>query len=286
MKSGASGYNLTTHINNFDLSYDDIGEGDVPIIFLHGYPFDKTMWAGQLDFLKSGYRVIACDIRGFGASVDETSYLSINLFTDDLVVFMAKLNIDKAILCGLSMGGFIALNAQKRFPDLFEALILCDTQCIADTPEVKAKRYKTIDDIKAKGENEFNEGFIKNVFHKDSFTNKKEIVANVRDVVFSNSQHILTMGLKALAERAETCSTLHQIDIPTLIICGREDMVTPLAQSASMHQAIAGSILQIIDDAGHVSNLEQPFEFNKHLYDFLETLNSSEVEPMLESSEK
>lgn len=285
MKSGASGYNLTTHINNFDLSYDDVGKGDIPIIFLHGFPFDKTMWAGQLDFLKSGYRVIACDIRGFGASIDETSYLSINLFADDLVVFMAKLNIDKAILCGLSMGGFIALNAQRRFPDLFETLILCDTQCIADTPEVKAKRYQTIDEINANGENEFNDEFIKKVFHKDSLTNKKEIVANVRDVVFSNSQHIITMGLKALAERAETCSTLHQIAIPTLIICGREDAVTPLAQSASMHQAIAGSILQIIDDAGHVSNLDQPFEFNKHLYDFLETLNLSEVDTVIKSKE-
>ncbi len=285
MKSEPNGYNLTTHINNFDLSYDDVGEGAIPIIFLHGFPFDKTMWAGQLEFLKSGYRAIACDIRGFGASHDEASYLTINLFADDLIVFMSKLNIDKAIICGLSMGGFIALNAQKRFPDRFEALILCDTQCIADTPEVKAKRYKTIDDIKANGVTEFNEGFIKSVFHKDSLTDKKEIVEKVRGVVFSNSQHIITMGLTALAERSETCSTLDEIDIPTLIICGKEDVVTPLAQSESMHKNIEGSILQIIDDAGHVSNLEQPFEFNKHLYDFLATLKGNEVQPVLESKE-
>ncbi|MBL0007291.1 MAG: alpha/beta hydrolase [Saprospiraceae bacterium] len=283
MKPGPTGYNLTTHINNFDLSYDDVGEGAIPIIFLHGFPFDKSMWAGQLEFLKSGYRVIACDIRGFGASHDETSYLTINLFADDLVVFMSKLNIDKAIICGLSMGGFIALNAQKRFPDRFEALILCDTQCIADTPEVNAKRYKTIDEINTNGVTGFNEGFIKSVFHKDSLTDKKEIVEQVRGVVFSNSQQIITMGLKALAERAETCSTLAEIDIPTLIVCGREDVVTPLAQSESMHKAIEGSILQVIDDAGHVSNLEQPFEFNKHLYDFLATLKGLDVQLELET---
>lgn len=282
MGSATTGYQLTTYINNFDLSYDDVGEGAVPIIFLHGFPFAKTMWVGQLDFLKSGYRAIACDIRGFGASRDETSSLSIDMFADDLIAFMSKLNIEKAIICGLSMGGFIALNVQKRFPDRFEALILCDTQCIADTPEVKTKRYKTIDDIKANGETEFNEGFIKSVFHKDSLTDKKEIVEKVRGVVFANSQHIITMGLTALAERSESCSTLDEIDIPTLIICGREDVVTPLAQSEFMHKSIKGSILRIIDDAGHVSNLEQPLEFNKHLYDFLASLKGRDVKPVLE----
>ena len=283
MKPGPTGYNLTTHINNFDLSYDDIGEGAIPIIFLHGFPFDKSMWAGQLDFLRSGYRVIACDIRGFGKSHITHRLDELEAIADDVVVFMSKLNIYKAIICGLSMGGFIALNAQKRFHDRFEALILCDTQCIADTPEVNAKRYKTIDEINTNGVTGFNEGFIKSVFHKDSLTGKKEIVEKVRGVVFSNSQQIITMGLKALAERAETCSTLDEIDIPTLIVCGREDVVTPLAQSESMHKAIEGSILQVIDDAGHVSNLEQPFEFNKHLYDFLATLKGLDVQLELET---
>ncbi len=266
------GYNLTTEVNNFGLSYDDIGSGDTPIIFLHGYPFDKTMWEGQLQFLRSSYRVIALDIRGFGASRDETSSLSIDMFADDLIAFMNKLEIEKVILCGLSMGGFIALNAQARFPDRFEALILCDTQCIADTSEVKAKRYKTIDDITANGPAEFNEGFIKSVFHKDSLTQKPEIVEAVRSVVFANSQQIIINGLKALAERSETCSTLGSITLPTLIICGRQDVVTPLAQSEYMHEHIKWSLLSIIEDAGHVSNLEQPYAFNKILFDFLTSL--------------
>ncbi|MES2727764.1 MAG: alpha/beta hydrolase [Bacteroidota bacterium] len=274
METATKGYNLTIPVNNVQLSYNDIGEGSIPVIFMHGYPFDKTMWQLQLDFLKSGYRLISFDIRGFGKSTDEESHLSIDLFGEDLIALMDKLDIDKAIVCGLSMGGFIALNAQKRFPDRFAALILCDTQCIADTTEVKEKRKKIINEIAVDGVATFNEGFIKNVFHKDSLSNKKELVEQLRSVVFANSPHIITMGQTALAERSETCSTLNEITIPTLIICGREDIVTPLAQSEMMHKTIKGSILHVIDNAGHVSNLEQPDEFNKHLLDFLTTLSA------------
>jgi pimeloyl-ACP methyl ester carboxylesterase len=272
METITKGYDLTIPVNNFHLSYDDVGEGIVPIIFLHGFPFNKTMWQGQLDFLKSSYRLIPCDIRGFGKSMDEKSPLSIDLFADDLIQFMDKLSIDKAIVCGLSMGGFIALNAMKRFPERLEALILCDTQCIADTKEVKEKRYKIIDEINVEGVDNFNDGFIKRVFHEDSITNKKKVVEQLRNVVFSNSKHIIKQGLVALAERSETCSILDGITIPTLIICGREDEVTPLAQSEFMNATIKGSILQVIENAGHVSNLEQPDEFNKHLLGFLTTL--------------
>jgi len=278
MKTETKGYNLTIPVNNFYLSYDDVGEGSIPIIFLHGYPFDKTMWQPQLDFLKPYYRLISCDIRGFGKSKDEESTLSIDLFGEDLIAFMDKLNIDQAIICGLSMGGYIALNVLKRFPDRFSALILCDTQCIADTAEVKAKRYKIIDEIAVDGVTNFNEGFIKSVFHKDSLSSKKDLVEKLRSVVFSNSQHIVTMGLTALAERSETCSALNEISIPTLIICGNEDKVTPLAQSEFLNATIKGSVLHVIDNAGHVSNLEQPDEFNKHLLAFLTSLSVDDFE--------
>ena len=269
MESTMTGMNLILNINNLNLSYDDVGEGNIPIIFLHGFPFDKSMWAKQLDFFATTNRVIAIDIRGFGKSTDETTPLSIDLFSDDLMLFMNQLNISKAIICGLSMGGFIALNAQARFPDRFEAIILCDTQCIADTIEVKLNRYQTIDEIALNGTLNFNEAFIKKVFCKNSFTNKQEIVTQLRSVVMANPEQIIVNGLKALAERSETCSTLSEINIPTLIICGREDEVTPLEQSEFLHISIKASALHIIDDAGHVSNIEQPEEFNNEVSKFL-----------------
>ncbi len=283
MKTETKEYNLTAPVNSFNLSYNDVGEGSIPVIFLHGFPFDKTMWDAQLDFLKSSFRLIACDIRGFGKSTDEESALSIDLFGDDLILFMDKLNIDKAIVCGLSMGGFIALNAIKRFPGRFEAAILCDTQCIADTFEAKDKRYRIIDEIEADGVNKFIEGFIKKVFHKNSITNKRELVGKLRSVVFSNSPQIICQGLVALANRSETCTKLSEMNIPVLIICGREDEVTPLAQSEFMHKNINGSILHVIDNAGHVSNLEQPHAFNKHLQDFLTGLSAVDAESLSEN---
>lgn len=282
MEQAAKGYNLSIPVNGFDLSYEDVGEGEIPIIFLHGYPFDKSMWQQQLNYLKSSYRVIACDIRGFGKSTDEKTPLSIDLFADDLIQFMDILAIDKAIVCGLSMGGFITLNAMKRFHSRFEALILCDTQCVADTEAIKEKRHKTMDDIELNGVDAFNEGFIKSVFHPDSLTHKKVLVDQLRTVVFANTQHMIKEGLVALAERSETCSSLSEIDIPTLIICGREDAVTPLEQSEFMHDHIKGSKLKVIDKAGHVSNLEQPDEFNKHLLDFLTTILTIDVEQFIE----
>jgi len=267
--------NLLIEVNNFTISYNDVGEGNVPILFLHGFPFDKSMWKGQLDSLKSSNRVIAIDIRGFGKSIDEKTPLTIDLFSDDLRLFMDKLTIQKAIICGLSMGGFIALNAIKRFPERFEALILCDTNCIADTAEVKENRYKAIEQINHDGVTAFNEKFIKNVFHPDSLINKIELVENLRAIVFANSKEIVTAGLTALAERSETCSGLKSITVPTLIICGKEDAVTPLAQSQFMHEHIQDSSLKIIDNAGHVSNLEHPEEFNKYLIEFLNSLNTA-----------
>ncbi len=269
MESTMTGMNLMLNINNLNLSYDDVGEGNIPIIFLHGFPFDKSMWAKQLDFFATTNRVIAIDIRGFGKSTDESTPLSIDLFSDDLMLFMNQMKISKAIICGLSMGGFIALNAQARFPDRFEAIILCDTQCIADTIEVKLNRYKTIDEIALNGTLNFNEAFIKKVFCKNSFTNKQEIVTQLRSVVMANPEQIIINGLKALAERSETCSTLSEINIPTLIICGREDEVTPLEQSEFLHTSIKASVLHIIDNAGHVSNIEQPEEFNNEISKFL-----------------
>ncbi len=269
MKSRSKGYSLIARVNNFDLSYDDLGEGIVPIIFLHGFPFSKKMWKEQLDFLKSSHRVIACDVRGFGNSKDEESVLSIDLFGDDLIQFMDKLDIDKAIICGLSMGGYIALNVYHRFSDRFEGMILCDTQCIADSPEGREKRYKLIDEIASSGIGNFTEGFVKNVFCKDSLIEKMEIVEELRNVILSNSPNLISRGLRALAERSESCSTLSMVDVPTLIICGREDQVTHLTQSEFMNQNIKGSRLRIVNEAGHVSNLEQADQFNKYLHDFL-----------------
>lgn len=285
MDTITKGYNLTLNVNSVRLCYDDVGEGSVPIIFLHGFPFDKNMWHSQIESLKSTHRVIAYDIRGFGKSRDHGTNLSIDQFSEDLIRFMDLLNIDKAVVCGLSMGGYVALNAQRRAPGRFEALVLSDTQCVADTSEGKKKRYQSIDEINAEGIRNFAEEFIQRVFCKNSLTNKKEMVDKLKEVIYSTSPRMITQGLKALAERKETCSTLCNVSIPTLIICGKEDEMTPVIQSEYLKQNIDGSLLRVIENAGHVSNLEQPEAFNKQLSDFLAMLNNG-VEDLVESQEE
>lgn len=261
------GLNSTKRISNISVSYVDLGDG-LPVVFLHGFPFNKSMWKDQHNLAKQNFRVIAPDLRGFGNSQDDSD-LSINLFADDLLALMNELHLDQVVLCGLSMGGYIALNAIQRFPERINAIILCDTQCNADTEEGKAKRLKSIQDIKSNGITDFTEGFLKNVFHPETLSSKPEIVAGLKNMMLSNSEHAFTHGLKALAERNETCSKLDQINVPALIICGSDDTLTPVSKSQYLHENIKGSQLSIIQKAGHISNMEQPEEFNKIIIDFL-----------------
>ena len=115
---------IQINVNGMTTCFEDFGEGNIPLIFIHGFPFDKSSWQPQMTHFKHTHRVIAYDIRGFGASTAGTERANIALFADDLVQFMDRMQIEKAIVCGLSMGGYILLNAVKRYPTRFEAIIL------------------------------------------------------------------------------------------------------------------------------------------------------------------
>jgi len=265
----ASGSDLFITVNGTKICYDDFGTGLEPIIFLHGFPFDKSAWKPQIDFLKNTYRVIAIDIRGFGKSNAGNEKMSITLFADDLIKFMDALEIKSAVVCGLSMGGFILLNAVNRFPERFSALIFADTQCIADTQEVKDGRAKTIAQIEKEGTEKFTENFLQAVFHPDTFKNEKALVENIKGIIKNNSPEIIISGLQALASRDETCTSLSKISVTTLVLCGKQDTVTPATQSEYLNKNIKDSFIHLIDNAGHLSNLEKGDEFNHYLSYFI-----------------
>ncbi len=259
----------TISLNTIDISYTDSGQGNNPLILIHGFPFDKTMWQQQIDFLQSSTRVISYDIRGFGKSTTDGTPFSIELFTYDLINFMNALEISKATICGLSMGGYICLHAMKQFPEHFDGMILCDTQCIADSAETKKKRFKSIEQIEKNGTVDFTEAFLKSVFYENSFITKKNTVENARKMILSTAPESLIGGLRALAERAETCSSLEAISVPVLIICGHEDQIIPINKCEYMYLHIKNASTKVIESAGHVSNLEQPDVFNNYVFDFL-----------------
>ena len=257
-------------INDVTVSYTYEGKNGAPvIIFIHGFPFNKSMWNKQVGALEDNYRVIAYDIRGHGNTEMGNGNFSIDLFVKDLLGLMDNLKIDKTILCGLSMGGYIALNAIENYPQRFNALILSDTHCIADTAEAKEKRMKAIETIRKSGIEEYANESIKNLFAPESFITRKEEIAAIRKMIVKTSKESLCKTLLALSVRKEACNMLPEIKVPVLIMVGKEDKITPPAAAQLMHQKIKGSSLHIIEHAGHLSNIENPVDFNEHLKKFL-----------------
>jgi 3-oxoadipate enol-lactonase len=272
------GKNLTATVNNIKVNYNDEGPEDAPvIIFIHGFPFNKSMWKGQAEVLNDSYRVIAYDVRGHGdTDVGEVEF-SIDLFVSDLLGLMDFLNVQKATLCGLSMGGYIALRAIEKDPEYFDALILSDTQCVADTPEAKEKRMKTIESIKETGVIKFAEDSVKNLFAAASLTTKQDSIASIKAMIVNTSKQSLSNTLHALANRKETCSGLVNISVPTLIMVGKEDPITPVAAAEFLHQHIQDSSLHIVQQAAHLPNIENPEDFDFQLKLFLHRFAKSPV---------
>ncbi len=261
---------LSISTNNQTVSYIDEGsENATTIIFIHGFPLNKEMWNKQIEEFKENYHVIAYDIRGQGNSNEGVDNFSIDLFVIDLLSLMDALKIEKTILCGFSMGGYIALNAIENYPERFNALLLCDTNCTEDKLEAKEKRMKAIESIKEKGLEQYVEESLKKLFAPISFSKHIEEIGLVREMIMKTSKQSLFKTLHALTERKETCTKLHEIKVPVLIMVGKEDEITPPDVALSMHEKIKGSIIYIIDHAGHLSNMENSKEFNNQLAGFL-----------------
>ncbi|MDZ4710668.1 MAG: alpha/beta fold hydrolase [Saprospiraceae bacterium] len=264
-----TGSNLYLTVNGTSLCYDDWGQGILPVLFIHGFPFDKSCWHPQMKALKSDHRVIAYDIRGFGKSSINLDIPDMDRYADDLIRFMDQLGIQKALLCGLSMGGYILLNAVQRFPDRFVAIVLCDTQCMEDTAETKEKRNISIRQVMSGRLAEFADQFMSKLFDPETVTPTSELYSQVKQIILSTPSETITGALNALKNRREMCSSLQHIELPTLIICGEQDMLTPMEKSEALHQGIAGSEIYPIPNAGHLSNLEQPELFNRGLTKFV-----------------
>lgn len=256
--------------NSHSVSYIDEGSINLPtIIFIHGFPFNKSMWKRQIDLLKDKYRVISYDVRGHGNSDAGNEDFSIELFVKDLIGFMDALKVDKTTLCGLSMGGYIALNAIKNHKHRFNNLILCDTNCHTDSSETKEKRMKAIENIKKDGIEKYADDSLKNLFAPSSLITMPIEVAAIREMIVNTSTQSLCNTLIAISKRKETCTSLVDIKIPTLILVGKEDILTPPNVASVMYEKIEGSNIHIIDHAGHLSNIENPQEFNNRLIEFL-----------------
>ncbi len=259
---------------HIDLYFIDSGNpSQKAIVFIHGFPFSHEMWNQQIDLLKKNYRVIAYDLRGHGSSGIGDGQYAFELFVDDLIGLLDHLKIGRAVLCGLSIGGYIVLRAVERSPERVEGLILCDTQSEADSDEAKIKRAASIKAVKTDGVNAYAEGFVKAVFAPQSITAKTEVVKRIKEIIQSNSSLGICGTLLALAGRTDTTASLPSVKVPTLILVGEHDTITPPRASQEMHDKIPNSEFHVISNAAHMSNLENPDEFDKYVLDFLKKTN-------------
>jgi 3-oxoadipate enol-lactonase len=235
------------------------------IVFIHGFPFDHYMWDDQVEKFSNSHYCITYDVRGLGSSAAGDGQFSMESFVDDLENIIDNLNLIKPILCGLSMGGYISLRAVERMEEKLGALILCDTKSLADTNEGKVNRAKGIKQINDEGVEKFVEQFISNCF-ADSFKQKSK---SEYETIVDRSKKYNAIGLKgcllAMAGRTDTTAYLQNISIPTLVICGEEDKLTPPDVMKSMSDKIKNSKFVTIERSGHLSPVEAPTVVNKEI---------------------
>jgi 3-oxoadipate enol-lactonase len=254
----------------YHFDYNVYGEAGKPaVVFIHGFPFSQEMWQPQVKALQASYRLITYDNRGHGRTSPGDSQYTIEFFVDDLIGLLDHLKLNQAVLCGLSMGGYIALRAVEKYAERVRGLVLCDTRSEADTNEAKLKRAAGIQTIKEKGVPVFVEGFLKQIFAAKSFETRPEAIEMIRKIMLAHSPLSMCGTLLALASRTDTTAVLPQIKVPTLVLVGDQDPITPPSAAQAIHKAVAGSQLHIIPNAAHMSNLENPEAFNAPLQAFL-----------------
>jgi 3-oxoadipate enol-lactonase len=259
-------------IDDIQLAYESTGSGS-PIVLVHGYPFNRSLWNDQVSALSDRYQVIRVDLRGFGESSSSSSPATMGRMAQDVAQMLDALQIQEAAFGGLSMGGYVLLSFYKQFPKRVRALVLADTRASADTEEGKKVREQQAEKILAEGIAGTADAMLPKLLTPETVAKRADIVKRVRDMMVKTKPEGAAAALLGMASREDQTSLLSQINCPTLILVGRDDPITPVADSTLMNEQIPGSKLIVIDNAAHVSNIEQVAKFNLELTTFLNHSN-------------
>lgn len=260
-------------VRGVEMAYDDVGSGP-SVVLLHGYPFNRSMWSDQIAELKQHHRVIVPDLRGHGESDLTAAPMTMPSLATDVAALLESLNISRATIGGLSMGGYVALAFYRLFPLRVRSLVLADTRAQGDTEEAKQNREQQAEKALREGMEGIADGLLTKLLAPETVTKHPEIVKSLRGMMAETNPEGAAAALRGMAARQDQTSFLSRIIAPTLILVGSEDVITPVADSELLHREIGGSRLIIIEGAGHVSNLERPKEFNAA---FVKFLNDVEV---------
>jgi pimeloyl-ACP methyl ester carboxylesterase len=255
-------------VREIELAYDDVGAG-VPVVLLHGFPFNRTLWREQADALADSHRVVTPDLRGHGETTATSEPATMEEMARDVAALLDELKIERAVLGGLSMGGYVALAFYRLFPRRVRALLLADTRSQADTEEAKRGREETAERVLSEGMTTIAEAMLPKLLAHTTHMKEPAKVERVREMILTTKPEGAAAALRGMALRRDQTSLLANVFQPALIIVGSEDQITPPADSETLRREIRGSRLQVIEGAGHVSNVERPTEFNAALTKFL-----------------
>ena len=263
---------MITYANGRTIGYDDVGSG-VPVLFLHGFPHNRSLWSPQLGALATPARTIGMDLRGFGESArDEPG--GVDGYADDAAALLDVLGVERAVIAGLSMGGYAAFAFWRRHRDRVRALVLCDTKATADSEAAQGARIEMQALVKERGSMAVANQMITGMVGRTTREKNPELVDELHRMMSLAPVQGIVDALDALRTRPDSTPTLATIDVPTLIVVGDEDVLTPAKDARAMHLGIAGSRLDVIAGAGHVSNMERPATFNHVLSEFLVSLTA------------
>lgn len=265
------------HIGSRTIAYLDSAPGDTTLrtyVLLHAFPLGANMWEPQMRAIPKGWRLITPDLRGFGGSteLDSTSALSITDYAEDVADLLGELSVEHAVIGGLSMGGYAALALVQGKPEIIDALILADTRAGADSPEARANRRNMLALVDREGPQGVARELISSLLGRTTQELNATAEATVRRLIKQQSPVAIRGAIHRMMHRPDASALLATIGVPTLIIVGEEDTLTPAQEAQKMAEAIPGSKLVTIPAAGHLSNLEQPDAFNQALSAFLVSL--------------
>ena len=259
-------------VRGVDMAYLDGGEGPV-VLLLHGFPFDKSMWAEQADALTAaGFRIIAPDLRGLGETKATDEISTMADMARDAAGLLEQLQIDQVAVCGLSMGGYVAFEFAHLSPARARALILAGTRAPADNEQEKAGREQQVQTMLRAGMVPISIATLPKLLADRTRAEKPEVVRRVRKMITQSDPKGAAAAQRGMAARRDYSRDLKNIKVPALIIVGREDPIRPITDAQFMHERIPNSRLEIIAEAAHMTNMEQPELFNDLLTSFLKEL--------------
>lgn len=265
----------TVRINGVSIAYRDAGSS-IPILFIHGHPFNQSMWDTQVSALTWKYRVITYDIRGYGASeVPAAEAITLETMASDINALLDHLNIPKAVIAGLSMGGQIAMAFADQFPHRLSGLILAATFPQADTEEAIKTRRATADRFINEGSVLPGGEMIPRLIAPASLRKNPDIAVEVFTMIAHTPPAGAAAALRGRALRKDYTESLTRITVPTLIVVGTEDSYISCNTAKQMQQSIPNSRLEIFEGIGHLPNLEATDRFNALLHDFLKEISTT-----------